>query len=107
MSTANKIIKNFAKLIEDTAFSNTTVSRLYGVSFGILMKDYDAQTVKELYEKIFIKHSKEKDMAKVFTFSTVLYNAKVPNTSLTHVYKKIEQSMQKITSSDNKYIYIS
>ena len=105
--TGNKIIKNFAKMIEETAFSNATVARLYGASFGILMKDYEVKSVKELYDNIAKKHSKDKDMAKVFSFSTVLYNAKGPNASLTQVYKKIQQSMQQVTSSENKYIYVN
>lgn len=104
--TANKLIKKFAKLIEDTAFSNATVARLYGTGFGILMKDYEIQTVKELYEKLFTKHAQDKDMAKVFSFSTVLYNVKASDASLTKVYKKIQQSMQKVANSDDKYAYV-
>ena len=105
--SANKIIKNFAKLIEETAFSNATVARLYGTSFGILMKDHEIETLKELYEKLFRAHAKDKEMAKVFSFSTVLYNVKESDISLVKIYKKIQQNMQKVEDSDDKYTYIS
>jgi len=105
--SANQIIKNFAKLIEETAFSNATTARLYGIGFGILMKDYEIQTLKELYEKLYKKHKQDKEMAKVFSFSTVLYNVKESKTSLPQIYKKIQQSMQKVESSDDKYLFVN
>jgi len=104
---ANKIIKNFAKVIEEVAFSNATTARLYGTSFGILVKDYEIKILKELYEKLYTKHKKNKEMSKVFSFSTVLYNVKEPQSSLPQVYKKIQQSMQKIENTNEKYIFVN
>lgn len=105
--SASKLIKKFANLIEETTFNNAIVARLYGTGFGILMKDYDIQTVKELYEKLFTKHAQDKEMSKVFTFSTVLYNAKDSSVSLTQTYKKVQQSMQRVASSSDKYVYVN
>jgi len=105
--SANKIIKNFAKLIEETTFSSATIARLYGTGFGILMKDYEIQTIKELYEKLFTKHTQDNELAKVFSFSTVLYNVKEPDSSLSTIYKKIQHNMQKVENSDDRYIYVS
>jgi len=104
--SANKIIKKFANLIDEVAFSNAIVARLYGTGFGILMKGYEIQTVKELYEKLLKKHSQDKEIAKVFTFSTVLCNINDSTVSLPLVYKKIQQSMYKVESSDDKYIFV-
>jgi len=105
--SANKIIKNFAKLIDEVAFSNATTARLYGTSFGILMKDYEIKILKELYEKLYTKHKQDREMAKVFSFSTVLCNVKESHSSLPQVYKKIQQSIQKLEDSDDKYIFVN
>jgi len=105
--SANKIIKNFANLIEETALSNATTARLYGTSFGILMRDYEIKILKELYEKLHTKHKQDKEMAQVFSFSTVLCNVKESQSSLPQVYKKIQLSMQKIENSDDKYIFVN
>jgi len=103
---ANKIIKNFATLLEKTSFSNTTVARLYGIGFGLLLKDYELQVMKEFYEKLLSAHLQNKEMAKVFSFSTVLYNVKTPSTKLQSIYKKVQVGMHKIEGSNDKYIYI-
>jgi len=103
---ANKIIRRFATLIEDMVFSNATLARLYGTGFGIIVKDYEVQTIKEFYEKLFSHHAKDKELAKLFSFSTVLYNVKEPNIPLSKIYKKVQKSMQDIAHSHSKYIYI-
>lgn len=105
--SANKIIKKFAKLLEEVAFSNATIARLYGTSFGILLKDYEVKAIKELNEKLFVKHNQDREMAKLFTFSVVLYNEKDSTTSLEAVYKKIEHTIQSIENSKNRYSYVS
>lgn len=102
---ANKVIRKFAKLIKDSAVSNATVARFYGAGFSVLMNDYEIKIVKAFYDKIHKEYKKDKDMSKVFSFSTVLYNVKDPSTSSTTIYKKLQVSMQKIEDSEDRYIY--
>ena len=103
----NKIIKSFGELIESGSFSNAIIARLYGTGFGVLVKDYDIEGIKKFYDKLYKKHTEDKKKSEVFTFSTVLYNVKDPNTSIASVYKKIQKNMQKVESSDDKYIFVN
>jgi len=102
---ANKIIKKFGKLIEETVVSNAVTARHYGAGFGVLMKDYEIQVLKEFYDKLYSKHKKDKELSKVFSFSTVLYNVKEPTTSIATIYKKLQTSMHKVENEGDKYIY--
>ena len=102
---ANKIIKKFAKLIKENTLSSATVARFYGAGFSVLMNDYEIKVLKEFYDKIYTEHKKDKEMSKLFSFSTVLYNVKDPSTSPTIIYKKLQTNMEKIESADDKYIY--
>lgn len=102
---ANKIIKKFGQLIKETAVSNAVVARLYGAGFGVLMNDYEIQTLKEFYDRLHTTHKKDKELSKVFSFSCVFYNVKEPSTSVASIYKKLQNSMHKIENEDDRYIY--
>jgi len=104
---ANKIIRLFSKLLKETVYKNSKVARLYGISFGILLKNYDLQEIKKLYEAIVIGLATNKDIGKVITISTVLYNTKNRTTSLPDMYKKFQDSILKIEEANSeKYLII-
>ena len=104
---ANKIIRLFSKLLKETVYKNSKVARLYGISFGILLKNYDLQEIKKLYEAIVIGLATNKDIGKVITISTVLYNTKNSTTSLPDMYKKFQDSILKIEEANSeKYLII-
>ena len=65
---ANKIIRIFAKILQETSYSNAVISKLYGVGFGILLKDYDKLEIKKMYENIVVSVTKDKDIGKKITF---------------------------------------
>jgi diguanylate cyclase (GGDEF)-like protein len=93
-STANKIIRQFSGLLKSASYSNALVARIYGINFGILLKDYDELSVKKMYENIFLTISQDKNLAKVITFSTVIYNVKDASLTLPIIYKNIELAMR-------------
>lgn len=103
----DKIIKSFANLLSDVSYSNAIVVRLYGTSFGVLMKDYDIQEIKNFYEKLFKKHMKDKKSSNIFSFSTLFYNVKDPTLPINSIYKKVQESMQRVENSDDKFLFIS
>ena len=105
--SANKIIKKFAKLIKGNALSNATVARFYGAGFCLLMNDYEVKVIKASYDKIYAEYKKDKEMSKVFSFSTVLYHVKEPTTSITTLYKNLQTNMQKVETLEDKLIYIN
>ena len=104
---ANKLIKIFAKTIEKASFSNTTISRLYGASFGILLKKYDKKLVLQMHNDIFSLFLKNKELSKAINFSTIFLNVK-EETALSTIYKKLLSNMQTIQSStESPYLFIS
>jgi diguanylate cyclase (GGDEF)-like protein len=106
-STANKIIRQFAALLKSASFSNALVARIYGINFGILLKGYDEKSVKKMYENVFLQISQDKNLAKVITFSTVLYNVKESSLTLPVIYKNIELAMRATTEQrGEKYLVI-
>jgi len=105
---ANKIIKLFSKVLEKCSYSNMTVAKLYGISFGILANNYELETIKELYTQIVLEVAKNKELAKVITFSTVLYNSKKSSITLPLLYKRVQNAMSSLEDeAKDKYLFIS
>ena len=103
---ANKIIRIFSKLIQKSAPSNSFIAKLHGVSFAILLKDYDLKTMKDLYESLSQNLANEKDIAKAINFSIVFYNVKTNQESIPVLYKKMQANIDKLDQSGEKYLFI-
>ncbi len=104
---ANKAIRIFSKILKNTAYANSKVARLYGISFGVLLKDYDIKEIKKLYETIAVAVMKDKDIGKVITFSAVLYHGKDRDITVPDIYKKIQNATATLeTSSNENYIIV-
>jgi diguanylate cyclase (GGDEF)-like protein len=107
-STANKIIKKFAHIVQDEAYKSSIVSRVYGINFAILLKDYDINSVKTLYESLYKRVANDKDLGKVLSFSTILYKVGDHTLSLPVIYKNIELNMQKIQDGNtDRHLFIN
>jgi len=103
---ANKIIKRFSSLLQETVYSNAITARLYGTGFGIILKNYEMQDMKKLYEEIHVKVHKNKEIGDFISFSTVLYNVKDSSISVANLYKKVQLSMDKISEHQgDKYLF--
>ena len=103
---ANRIIRIFSKLIQKSAPSNSFIAKLHGVSFAILLKDYDLKTMKDLYESLSQNLANEKDIAKAINFSIVFYNVKTNQESIPVLYKKMQANIDKLDQSGEKYLFI-
>ena len=105
--TANKIIRKFSKLLEENTFKNSTIAKLYGVSFGIILKNYDVEQIKKLYNTIILAFNKDKEVGKIISFSTVLYNSQKTDEPIANIYKKLQLGIENISNSaDEKYLFI-
>ena len=104
---ANKIMRAFAKILEKVAYKNSIVAKLYGISFAILLKEYEIDQVKKIYEDITLVVNKNKDLSKIISFSTIIYDAKGSSDSVPTIYKKIQTKMQTIEDDkETKYLFI-
>jgi diguanylate cyclase (GGDEF)-like protein len=103
---ANKIIRIFSKILQKSAPSNAFIAKLHGVSYAILLNDYDVKTMKNLYESITMKLSADKELAKAVSFSIVFYNVKDNSESVSILYKKMQSGIDKIQQSGERYLFI-
>ena len=104
---ADKIIRSFAKLIQEEAMEDAIVARLHGGSIGVLINNPDKSSVVKLYKSIVLKAHKDENLIHKMTFSTIIYFIKYSSISLPQIYKKINNNMYTLQESDdNKYSII-
>jgi len=92
--TSNSIVKKFAQLLMDTAISKSIVARLYGVSFAVIIKDYNDDTIDDMIKSLFQKYKKSKDLADIFNYSISMVHVDKP-TTLDAIYKNLRTSLKK------------
>jgi len=104
---ANRILKIFSKILEETSFSNSLVARLYGASFGVQVKGYDKKVIKGLYEKIALHLLNDKDLGKLISFDMVAYSIKDKELQVPQIYKNVQKGIQKLKkSNENSFAFI-
>jgi len=100
---ANKILRIFAKLLNEIIPAKAIISRLYGASFGIILKDYDKKTIKEISTKLSNNFLKNKDLKQTINFSNVALRVKGDETLLS-IYKKLQNNIGNKNNED--YLFI-
>jgi len=104
---ANKIMRAFSKVLEEASYKNAIVAKLYGISFGILLKGYEMDQIKKIFENITLEVAKHKSLSKIIRFSTVMYSTQGNADSLQTIYKKLQIKMQTIEDNvETKYLFI-
>jgi len=104
---ANKILRRFGKILQSSAFGNAVVARLYGASFGILLKDYEKELIVKLYKQIQKDIDEDKDIGTRVSISTVCYNIKGDALSLPLIYKNIYTKISLLQEGNNtKVVFI-
>ncbi len=93
---ANKILKQFAQILEAVAFKNSIVGRLVGASFGVLLKDYEEEQIRKVVDALFLALLKEKRLDKVISLKAITYHIIDSSVSVPLIYKKLQSSMHDI-----------
>jgi len=101
---ANKILRFFAKLLTNIMPNNTITARLYGASFGVILKDYDKKTVKELSTKLSNNFLKNKELKQTVSFSNVALRIKGEKETLSFIYKKLQNNIGNRNNEDFLFI---
>ena len=105
---SNKILKKFSKLLQEIVYSNAIVARLYGTGFGVIVKNYELEEIKKLYEEIYMTVHRNKEIGEFISFVTVLYNVKDSSISISDLYKQVQLSVDAISDINrDKYLFIS
>ena len=100
---SNKIIRRFATLLKEKSYANAVVSKLYGVSFGVLLKDYPKKRVVALYKSIASEIVQDKDLSKFVDMSAVLYHVKRRELSLPLLYKEMQSKVEEVEQMSEGY----
>ncbi len=103
---SNKIIKRVAAILKSKSYSNAVVSRLYGVSFGILVKDYSKEEITKLHKSIYSEIAKDKNLSQLVHISAVLYNVKERMLSVPSLYKQIQLKAQELDKNRGNYGFL-
>lgn len=100
---ANKILRIFAKLLTEIVPNKAIVARLYGASFGVILKDYDKKTMKDISTKVSNNFSKNKELKQTINFSNVALRIKGDET-LSNIYKKLQNNID--NRNNEEYLFI-
>ena len=103
---SNKIIRRVATILKSKSYSNAIVSKLYGVSFGILVKDYTKKNIAELYKGIYNEIVKDRELNKIVNITAVLYNVKERTLTIPSLYKQIQLTLQELDKERENYSFI-
>jgi len=98
---ANKILRHFGKILEKSVFSNAIVARLYGASFGVLVKNYEKELIVKLYKQIQNDIQNDKNLRERVRTLTVCYYIKGDALSIPLLYKNIYTKMSLLQESSN------
>lgn len=88
VDSANKIIKQYAKILKDIVPSDMLLARLYGSSFGILISGYTNENIQNFSKKLQLELKQIEDIKKIIHYSLVLYTNVKPLT-IPEIYKKL------------------
>ncbi|MBN2782202.1 MAG: response regulator [Campylobacterales bacterium] len=101
---ANTIIKIFSKIISSNVPSKTILSRLYGASFGILLKDYNNNVIQDLIKNISQTFFKDKELSKTISFSPVALRVSDSTSSISTIYKKLQNGINNKKGTNSLFI---
>ena len=103
---ANKILRLFSKALQKSAPSNAIVAKLHGVSFALLRKDCDKQTMKEFYDIFYNTLSQDKTLAGAINISILFHNVKNTSDSIAILYKKAQTNIELMNENGDRYLFI-
>ena len=103
---SNKIIKRVAAILKSKSYSNAVVSRLYGVSFGVLVKDYSKEEIVKLYKSIYGEIAENKNLSRIVNISVVLYHVTKRDLSIPSLYKQLQSKAEEIESKREGYGFL-
>lgn len=88
VDSANKIIRQYAKILKDIVPNDMLLARLYGSSFGILISGYTNENIQNFSKKLQLELKQIEDINKIIHYSLVLYTNIIPLT-IPEIYKKL------------------
>ena len=104
--TANKIIRTFAKLLQEVAPKGAIVAKLHGVSFAILVKNYDIQVMKNLYMDLKRGVKEHKQLSKALHISIVFQDVDAKKRTTEELYERAQHGIDKLQERGESYLFL-
>jgi len=89
---ANKIIKQFSKVLLESSPQNSTVARMYGTSFAVFVKGSRKDSIEHIAKSIGTKLRNDSKTKKLINFYTVAVQID-SDLTLPTIYKKVQNGM--------------
>jgi len=103
---ANKIIRTFAKLLQELAPKGAIVAKLHGVSFAIVMKNYDIQVMKNFYMDLKKGIKEHKQLSTTLHISIVFQDVKANGETPEELYNRAQQGVEKLQERSENYLFL-
>ena len=106
-SNANKILRNFAAVLEKNSFQNATVSRLFGAHFAVTSKAYTKESMQQYYNKLTAAIEKEKLLKESIVISSILiYVDSHKQVSIADLYKTMQKHLNTIQERGKQLLIV-
>ena len=106
-SKANKILRLFAKTLQESVPNTAVTARLHGVGFGILLKNYELSYMQKLYKHINETIVKKQDVLSIKDYAVVFCHVEQTSATIESLYKKIQTSLERIDEEAKRYLFTS
>ncbi|NPA66303.1 MAG: response regulator [Epsilonproteobacteria bacterium] len=104
---ANKILKMFAQLLQESMPKNSTIARLYGVGFGVLTNNYELKYMQKLYRTIEKGFLQKLNDIGISDYSIVFYHVNEPFRDTEQLYKKVQNIFREVIEEGKKYEFVT
>ena len=106
-SRANKILRLFAKTLQENIPNTAVVARLHGVGFGMLLKDYEPSYMQKLYKNLNDVIIQKQEVLGIKDYAVVFCHVEKSSVSIESLYKKIQNSLSEIDEEAKRYLFTS
>ncbi len=103
---SNKIIKRLAAILKTHSSVDEVVSKLYGVSFGLLLKDYSKEDTLKLYKAIYSDILEDKELSKLINISAVLYHVTNKDLDIPSIYKHMQAKAREVEEKMEYFAFL-
>lgn len=103
---SNKIIKRLAAILKTHSSVDEVVSKLYGVSFGLLLKDYPKEDTLKLYKAIYSDILEDKELSKLINISAVLYHVTNKDLDIPSIYKQMQAKAREVEEKMEYFAFL-
>jgi len=106
-SNANKILRTFARVVQENSFQNATVARLFGAHFAVTTKAYDKENMQQYYYQLTSAIENEKILKdNIFISSILIYGDSKKQISVADLYKTMQKHIHTVQERGKQLLIV-